>query len=149
MYLSRRGDDREMLLDRPQKIFFQISGAGHEAAGVAAAFALKAGHDGLYPYFRYGALCVAYGATAYDMLLQAVGSAADPSSGGRQMPSHWSLPNLNIVTGSSPTGTQILQAVGCAEVGRYLAAHPDAAKKADGDYRQFKDVKFHGDEITY
>ena len=149
MYTSRRVDDREILLKRQQKIFFQISGAGHEAIGVAAAFALKAGYDWFYPYYRDRALCLALGATAYDMLLQAVGSADDPSSGGRQMPSHWSLPDLNIVTGSSPTGTQILQAVGCAEVGRYLAAHPDAAHKATGDYRQFKDVKFHGDEITY
>ncbi len=149
MFLSRRIDDREILLKRQQKIFFQISGAGHEALLVAAGLALKPGYDWIYPYYRDRALCLTLGVQPYDMLLQALGAADDPSSGGRQMPSHWGSPKLNIVTQSSPTGTQFLQAVGCAEAGRYFAHHPEAAKKGKGDYRQFKDVVFHGDEVVY
>ncbi|HOL70006.1 MAG TPA: thiamine pyrophosphate-dependent dehydrogenase E1 component subunit alpha, partial [Bryobacteraceae bacterium] len=133
MYLSRRLDDREILLKRQNKIFFQISGAGHEAIGAAAGMALRAGHDWFYPYYRDRALCLMLGVTAEQMLLAAVGAAADISSGGRQMPSHWGAPHLNIVSASSPTGTQFLQAVGCADAGRRLGREGEVVLVCSGD----------------
>ncbi|HEX7527493.1 MAG TPA: thiamine pyrophosphate-dependent enzyme, partial [Thermoanaerobaculia bacterium] len=120
MLTSRRIDDKEIQLKRQNRIFFQISGAGHEAIQTALAFQIRKGSDWLFPYYRDRALCLGLGVSPKDMFLQAVGAADDPASSGRQMPSHWGSAALRIFTTSSPTATECLPGVGAAEAGRYL-----------------------------
>ncbi len=135
--ISRAIDDREIALQKQSRVFFQISGAGHEALLLGLAHELRPGYDWFFPYYRDLALMLGLGISAEQILLQAVGSADDPASGGRQMPAHWGDRERNVVTQSSPTGSQCIPAVGCAEAGRYIVRRPQL------------DLPAHGDEVTY
>jgi 2-oxoisovalerate dehydrogenase E1 component len=135
---SRAIDDREISLQKQRRVFFQISGAGHEALLLALARSLRPGHDWFFPYYRDLALMLGLGISPYELLLQAVGSAECRASGGRQMPSHWGYAAEHVVSQSSPTGSQCIPAVGCAEAGRYIGRTPELSH-----------LPAAGDEVAY
>ncbi|HTV12852.1 MAG TPA: dehydrogenase E1 component subunit alpha/beta [Acidimicrobiales bacterium] len=138
--VSRFLDDREITLQKQSRAFFHISSAGHEALCLGLAHSLRPAYDWFFPYYRDRALVLALGVSPTDLLLQSVGAITDPASGGRQMPSHFGARHLNIVTQSSPTGSQCLPAVGCAEAGRYIFAHAGA---------DMRGCEARQDELTY
>ena len=114
MYMARKTDDKILTMLKQGKAFFHIGGSGHEAAQVGAAFALKPGHDWAYPYYRDLSFSLAFGYRVEDVFLDALNRAKGPDSGGFAMPFHYGHRGLRIVSQSSPTGTQYLQAVGTA-----------------------------------
>ncbi len=114
MLLSRKLDEKMLILLKQGKSYFHIGASGHEAAQMAAAVLIRPGEDWSFPYYRDGAYCLGLGMTSKEQLLNFLAKADDPNSGGRQMPQHFGHKKLRIVSQSSPTGTQFLQAVGCA-----------------------------------
>jgi 2-oxoisovalerate dehydrogenase E1 component alpha subunit len=140
--LARRLDERMWILHRQHEVAFHISGIGHEACQVGAAYALKRGHDYVHPYYRDFALSLTLGMTPRDLMLALYGREGEPTSGARQMPNHYSSRPLNIVAGSSPVATQIPQASGIAFAFKYLGTDQvvltcfGEGSTAEGDFHE-------------
>ena len=132
MFTSRKLDEKMLILLKQGKSFFHIGASGHEAAQLAAANLMKPNQDWSFPYYRDGAFCIGIGMTPKEQLLSFLARANDPNSGGRQMPQHYGHKKLRIVSQSSPTGTQFLQAVGCA-LARKMSKTDDIVYVSSGE----------------